>query len=285
MTFTLVTFLSGSLFTDSTAASIESGQVTGNLRRRQLTGTGYRRFGKFNTKCKTASGGDPKHKFYSGKSEIQCKQECNMRCDCSGFSHSEYNNCLLWLEKLHTTDTQYGAGWEGCWIRPTKTVEIEQTCPPGWRMPRDDCECKKAASSTGKFIGTGSPPGTQEHEKKCYLSPKKGSRGTNIIIWNKRKTTANRPLLCIRASRWYSLWKGPGKWESMQFWGEALNAPLTLRNPKVIVRKGHESRGAQKCECGPTRWYGNGMCSPTYLSRPTGEWLSGKKSSSKSQYL
>lgn len=82
MTFTLVTFLSGSLFTDSTAASIESGQVTGNLRRRQLTGTEGdictfpRPDGS--SKCKMIK---MRTRYYFDSDDNECKQFSYRGCD------------------------------------------------------------------------------------------------------------------------------------------------------------------------------------------------------------
>lgn len=61
-------------------------------------------------KCLTAQGRDPISKYYAGLGDRKCKNKCNSRSDCGGYSVSGYGNCLLWLT---TGLVGGGPSWDG----------------------------------------------------------------------------------------------------------------------------------------------------------------------------
>jgi len=48
-------------------------------------------------KCQTLTGGDPLHSYIHNGGNA-CQESCNVRQDCFGYSVSNHQNCLLWLQ-------------------------------------------------------------------------------------------------------------------------------------------------------------------------------------------
>jgi len=222
--------------------------------------TGYDVIGS--GKC-LAEGGDPKHQYIGGLSWSDCLARCDAKDDCYGYSHSNYNNCLLWLEPLISGG---GGDWGSCHCNVKKTDKQQ---PEG-------CSSVPDALSPPSFHSAGQcklqtnydTPGATACNLKKYQVEIKGKTKDGVKFVRKVKTRAasalhedfkpNQHNSKVRARVRYMVKEFADQWTAWSDWTEKHK--LWCNEPETTITQATTTTSDEEEDNTEYEVLGSGKC-------------------------